>query len=187
MILLTEGSNRVYDEIFVEKRYPSDPAIYLNVTSETDPGDAQAGGSNPFIVVGIPPLEPGSGPDPERDRAYADFILEQIDRQWLPGFKASVTEMKITSAHDWHARFSAHRGAIYGLGVDQNILDGAFRPVNVLPEVPGLYFVGTSVQPGPGMPMVAQSGKIVAGLVEKEHPIPGNLQSYRPSWARRKK
>jgi len=187
MILLTEGSNRVYDEIFVEKRYPGDPAIYLNVTSETDPGDAPSGGSNPFIVVGIPPLEPGQQPDADRDQAYADFIINQIERLWLPGFKESIVEMKITSAHHWHARFSAHRGAIYGLGVDENILDGAFRPVNVLPEVPGLYFVGTSVQPGPGMPMVAQSGKIVAGLVAKNHPITGSLQSYRPAWARSRK
>lgn len=187
MILLTNGSNNVYEEIFVEKKYPDDPAIYINVTSETDPDDASSEGSNPFIVVGIPPIEPGMERDSERDSKYAELIIERIDTQWLPGFKDSITEMKITSAHDWHDRFSAHRGAIYGLGTDQNILDGAFRPINIIDEVPGLYFVGTSVQPGPGMPMVAQSGKIIAALVEKNHPVRKNHKGYRPMWAKSKK
>lgn len=100
-----------------------------------------------------------------------------------PWVQDSITEMKITSAHDWQNRFHAHKGAIYGLGTDQNILDGAFRPINTIGEVPGLYFVGTSVQPGPGMPMVAQSGKIVAGLVERNHPIRSQSFGYRPRWA----
>lgn len=183
MILLTKGSNQVYDEIFVQKTYPKDPAIYINVTSETDPGDATANGSNPFIVVGIPPIESGTLPDPDRDLAYANLMIDRIEQQWLPGFRDSITEMKITSAHDWQNRFHAHKGAIYGLGTDQNILDGAFRPINTIGEVPGLYFVGTSVQPGPGMPMVAQSGKIVAGLVERNHPIRSQSIGYRPRWA----
>lgn len=187
MILLTNGSNNVYEEIFVEKKYPDDPAIYINVTSETDPDDAAKDCSNPFIVVGIPPIEPGSERDSVRDANYAELIIDRIDQHWLPGFRDSITEMKITSAHDWHDRFSAHRGAIYGLGADQNILDGAFRPINTMDEVPGLYFVGTSVQPGPGMPMVAQSGKIVAGLVERKHPINKPYKGYRPKWARSSK
>jgi diapolycopene oxygenase len=186
MILLTKGSNNVYNEIFVDKRYPADPAIYLNVTSETDPADAPSGGCNPFIVVGIPPFEPGQVRDVGRDHAYAETIIQQIETQWLPGFKNSITDMKITSAHDWYDRFYAHRGAIYGLGTDENILDGAFRPINTLQEVPNLYFVGTSVQPGPGMPMVAQSGKIVADLVAKNHPNPGFYSGYRPKWAARR-
>lgn len=184
MILLTEGSNNVYNDIFVDRRYPPDPAIYLNVTSVTDAEDAPSGGCNPFIVVGIPPFEPDSEPNPDRDHAYASQIIRQIDERWLPGFEASITEMKVTSAHDWYNRFYAHRGAIYGLGVDQNILDGAFRPINTIEDVPNLYFVGTSVQPGPGMPMVAQSGKIVAELVAKNHVNKRSPNAYRPSWAR---
>lgn len=186
MIMLTEGSNNVYNEIFVDKCYPVDPAIYLNVTSETDPDDAPDGGCNPFIVVGIPPFEPGSRPDPVRDEAYADSIIRRIEDRWLPGFRSSIVNMKITSAHDWFNRFYAHRGAIYGLGPDQNILDGAFRPINTIEEVPNLFFAGTSVQPGPGMPMVAQSGKIVAEMIHKRFPSQAGHSGYRPSWASRR-
>lgn len=185
MILLTEGSNNVYNEIFIDKRYPADPAIYLNVTSETDLADAPTGCSNPFVVIGIPPFEPGQARDQARDEAYAKAVIQQIEDRWLPGFQSSIVDMKITSAHDWHNKFYAHRGAIYGLGPDQNILDGAFRPTNTLDEVPNLYFVGTSVQPGPGMPMVAQSGKIVAELVARNHPNSSIYSGYRPRWASR--
>ena len=57
ILVLTKGlEGRVYDELFVRGEYPSDPPIYVNATCATDPGDAPSGGSNPFIVVGAPPL-----------------------------------------------------------------------------------------------------------------------------------
>jgi hypothetical protein len=37
------------------------------------------------------------------------------------------------------------------------------------------------------MPMVAQSGKIIAALVEKNHPVRKNHKGYRPMWAKSKK
>ena len=54
MLVLTKGSHRVYDELFLQNKYPTDPSIYVNVSSVTQPGDAPDGGSNPFIVVGAP-------------------------------------------------------------------------------------------------------------------------------------
>ena len=59
ILVLTKGSGRVYDELFVRGEYPSDPPIYVNATCVTDRSDAPVGGSNPFVVVGAPPLKPG--------------------------------------------------------------------------------------------------------------------------------
>jgi len=54
-------------------------------------------------------------------------------------------------------------GAIYG--ASSNGARAAYlRPANRSP-VPGLFLVGASAHPGGGLPLVALSGQIVAGLV----------------------
>ena len=180
ILVLTKGSGRVYDELFLRGEYPSDPPIYVNVTSVTNPDDAPSGGSNPFIVVGAPPLKPGS--EHARDRAfeerYADTLIERLERAGLPGLAGASVSRKITAPADWRDRFTAFLGSIYGLGNKHNVLGGSFRPLNFRADVPGLYFVGGGVQPGPGMPMVVQSGKITAERISRD--VPAITASGRP-------
>ena len=174
VLMLTPGSGRVYDELYVKSVYTSDPPIYLNVTSVTDPSDAPEGSCNPFIVVGAPSL--ARGQENQRDRefeeAYADRLLEKLEQTGFPGLRASIVSRKVTAPHDWQDRFSAFRGSIYGLGNQHNVLGGAFRPLNHRPDLPGLYLVGGGVQPGAGMPMVVQSGKITAERIDRDFKIP---------------
>jgi len=176
LLTLTPGSQQVYRQIYHEHRYPDDPPLYVNTTSVTDPGDAPPGGSNPFMVINIPPLKREGDPiEPEATRefqeAYADRAIKRLEDSGLEGLNASIRHRYITSASDWMSRFYAFRGSIYGLGPSHNILNGGFRPLPILKEVPGLYFVGGAVQPGPGMPMVVQSGKIVAARIAKDFPL----------------
>ena len=168
MLILTKGSDRVYDELFIRGEYASDPPIYVNVTSATDPADAPAGGSNPFIVIGAPPLRAGAESDHAFIEQYADTIIDRLEQIALPGLSGSIVARQVTGPSDWQARFHAFRGAIYGLSNQHNILGGSFRPLNYRPDVPGLYFVGGAVQPGAGMPMVVQSGKITALRIDRD-------------------
>ncbi|MEJ7636837.1 MAG: hypothetical protein WKF75_02310 [Singulisphaera sp.] len=162
LLVLTEGSSRVYDELFERGAYPSDPPIYVNATCVTDLGDAPAGCSNPFVVIGAPPLNEGEESDRDFESRYADQMIARLERSGLPGLGAATVARQITGPSDWRDRFGAFRGAIYGLGNRHNVLGGSFRPLNYRADVPGLYFVGGGVQPGAGMPMVVQSGKITA-------------------------
>ncbi len=171
LLVLTEGSNRVYEELFQRGDFPSDPPIYVNATCVTDPNDAPAGQSNPFIVVGAPPLRNGAEPDRDFEARYADQILERLERAGLEGLRAATITRGITGPGDWRDRFLAFRGSIYGLGNSHNILGGSFRPLNYRAEVPGLYFAGGGVQPGAGMPMVVQSGKMTAERIARDHPV----------------
>ena len=162
LLVLTEGSKRVYDELFERNEYPGDPPLYLNVTSTTDRADAPAGGSNPFLVVGAPPLPPGGGTDRRFESEYADQLISRLERSGFPGLSASIVSKTITGPEEWRDRFHAFRGAIYGLGNHHNVLGGSFRPLPYRDDLPGLYFAGGGVQPGAGLPMVVQSGKLVA-------------------------
>ncbi len=174
VLVLTEGSNRVYDELFINGQYTTDPPIYVNATCITDPNDAPAGQSNPFIVVGAPALKPGAR-DEDRDRdfeaQYADKLIARLEQAGYPGLASSTVSRLITAPTDWKHRFIAFLGSIYGLGNKHNVLGGSFRPLNFQKDLPGLYFVGGGVQPGAGMPMVVQSGKIAAERIARDFPI----------------
>ncbi len=171
LLVLTEGSGRVYDELFLRGEYPSDPPIYLNATCVTDPGDAPDGGSNPFIVVGAPPLRPGAEPDREFEARYANALIARLEASGLEGMGSSMVVGRVTGAGEWRDKFHAFLGSIYGLSNAHNILGGSFRPLNYRADIPGLYFVGGGVQPGPGMPMVVQSGKITAERIARDIPV----------------
>jgi phytoene desaturase len=172
VLILTPGSERVYDEIFVRGVYSSDPPLYLNVTSVTDPDDAPPGGCNPFLVVGAPPLPPGAAEDPAVVEAHAERLLARLEESGYPGLRAATVSRQVMGPGAFRDRFHAFRGSIYGLGNAHNILGGAFRPLVYTPEVPGLYLVGGGVQPGAGMPMVVQSGKIAAERIARDLGLP---------------
>ena len=168
VLVLTKGSDRVYDELFEKGEFTSDPPIYVNATSVTDPADAPLGGSNPFVVVGAPAMKLGTGPDRDFESRYADKLLATLEDAGFPGLRASAVSTTITGPDDWRSRFHAFLGSIYGLGNAHNILGGSFRPLNYRGDVPGLYFAGGGVQPGAGLPMVVQSGKLVAEKIAKD-------------------
>jgi phytoene desaturase len=168
LLVLTEGSNRVYHELYERGEFPTDPPLYVNVTSATDPGDAPPGGSNPFVVVGAPAIRPGREPDDDFERHYADRLLERLESTAWPGLRASIATRSHYGPRHWRDRFLGFRGAIYGLGNAHNILGGGFRPLNHRDDVPGLYLAGGGVQPGAGLPMVVQSGKLTAARVARD-------------------
>jgi phytoene desaturase len=168
LLVMTEGAERSYDEIFRQGIYPTDPPIYVNTTSQTESDDAIPGGSNPFIVIGAPAIRTGIPRDEAFVTRYADTLIDKLEAIGLVGLREAITIRHITTPHDWESKFHAFRGSIYGLGVTHNILSGAFRPLNYSTEVPGLYFAGGGVQPGAGLPMVVQSGKITAERVARD-------------------
>ena len=68
---------------------------------------------------------------------------------------------------DIHDRYRVLNGAIYGLA-SHGRLNGAFKPSNRSPDVPGLYLCGGAAHPGPGMPMVLMSGWIAGDTVDSD-------------------
>ena len=170
LLVLTKGSEHVYQELFVRKEYPADPPIYVNTTSDTDPQDAIPGGCNPFIVISVPALDPAHPLPADFQERFAEKILNRLEEAGLPGLRESIQTMTITGPADWQKKFLSFRGSIYGLSPKHNVLQGSFRPINYRPDLPGLYLVGGSVQPGPGLPMVVQGGKITAARIARDFP-----------------
>lgn len=138
-----------------------DPTIYGCVSSITDKSQAPDNDENWFLLVNTPP-----GIDIDVD-AYRDVVLGRlaehgVDLRRRMRFCASMTP------EDMEANYRAPGGAIYGSS--SNGLRAAFaRPANRGAR-DGLYLVGGSSHPGGGLPLVATSAKIVAGMIADDMP-----------------
>ena len=72
----------------------------------------------------------------------------------------------LTTPNDFGALFPGTEGAIYGWPVHG--WTGSFKRHGSRAKVAGLYLAGGTVHPGPGVPMVAQSGRLAASAVRED-------------------
>lgn len=68
---------------------------------------------------------------------------------------------------DIRQTYYSNRGAIYGVAADKKMNNGFKHPKHS-EHYDNLYFVGGSVNPGGGMPMVTLSGQQVRDMIVKK-------------------
>ena len=157
-----------FDAIFNDGTLAADPTIYVANTSRSDPTQAPPGHSNLFVLVNAPAL-PADGSS-ERDawkRSYRDLIIRKLEDAGLDGLQERIVYEKTITPQDFKEQYNAWRGSIYGLS--SNSRATAFlRPPNRAPGVEGLYFVGGSVHPGGGIPLVLLSARLVSKLIVRD-------------------
>jgi phytoene desaturase len=151
-----------FEEIFTRRVPPSEPTLYLSISSRSEPGDAPPGCENWFVQINVPALCPAwdwsSGAD-----AYAESVLDLLARRGLD-VRAQIETRRYLTPADIAARTAARNGALYG--ASSNNRWAAFRrPHNRCPDVAGLYFAGGTTHPGGGAPMVTLSGKVASRLL----------------------
>jgi phytoene desaturase len=163
-IFFTRDYRAEFDYIFERREPAPDPTIYVVCTSKSDPGQAPAGHSNLFVLVNAPALTP------EADwRAwqgeYRDQILARLEAEGLAGLRERIAYEQVITPLDFEEKYRAWRGSIYGLS--SNSRRTAFlRPPNRAPGLPNLFFVGGSVHPGGGIPLVLLSARLAARMIK---------------------
>lgn len=168
-IFFSDDYRREFSEIFDEGRCPSDPTIYINITSkEGAPGDAPEHGENWFILVNAP-ADRGQDWGAEGDRLRT-VVLDRLSRELNADLAAFIEEETRMTPPDIAAKTDSHRGSLYGIASNTR-LAAFLRHPNRSRRYPGLYFVGGSAHPGGGMPLVVLGGKITAKIVQRRHPI----------------
>ena len=99
---------------------------------------------------------------------YRQTILDKLARTaGLDDLEGRIRVERRLTPQDIHDRYRVLNGAIYGLA-SHGRLNGAFKPANRSPDVPGLYLAGGAAHPGPGMPMVLMSGWIAADTLDRD-------------------
>jgi phytoene desaturase len=164
-VLFPAAYDPEFDAIFGDPAAPvAEPTIYISAPD--DPAVRPDGHEAWFVLVNAP--RHGRGPGavdwdaPGLAESYADQVLGLLARRGLPVTDRMLFRQVITPA-DLARATRAPGGAIYG--ASSNGARAAFlRPANRSP-VPGLFLVGGSAHPGGGLPLVALSAQIVAGLI----------------------
>lgn len=156
-----------FDSVFGRPGRPvTDPAVYISAPDDSTV--CPAGHEAWFVLVNAP----RHGVDGSRgaldwDSAglasgYEGRVLSLLAARGLPVRERLVFSKVLTPA-DLQRRTGAPGGAIYGAAL-HGLLSSVRRPANA-GKVRGLYLVGGSTQPGGGLPLVAQSAKIVSNLI----------------------
>ena len=148
-------------------RIPDPASLYVCRPSATDVTVAPAGGENLFVLVPMP-ADPAlghggvDGAGAPAIEAAADRVIAQI-AEWtgIPDLASRIRVRRTIAPADFEADLGAWRGG--ALGLAHTLRQSAvFRPRNASRKVAGLYYAGTSVLPGIGLPMCLISAELVA-------------------------
>jgi phytoene desaturase len=162
-IFFSQDYRAEFKAIFERREPADDPTIYVAVTSKSDPTQAPAGHSNLFVLVNAPALTPETDWDRWKG-PYRDRIIAKLEGAGLTSLRERIVYENMITPLDFQERYNAWAGSIYGLS--SNSRRTAFRrPPNRAPGLPNLYFVGGSVHPGGGIPLVLLSARLVARMV----------------------
>ena len=156
-----------FDAIYRRGEPAPDPTCYLCAPAATEAEVAPPGGEALYVLVHTPYLRPGHDWS-QLYPGYRRTILDKLARTaGLDDLERRIRVERRLTPLDIHDRYRVLNGAIYGLA-SHGRLNGAFKPANRSPDVPGLYLAGGAAHPGPGMPMVMMSGWIAADTLDRD-------------------
>lgn len=147
-----------FQAIFKHRSLPLSPAIYL-CAQDRDGGET-AGGAERFLgVVNAPAMLNAN--------ALSQSEIEECETKTFRLMEAcGLTLRQVdgamarTTPQDFERLFPGTGGAIYGRASHGWM--ASFQRQGTRSRMPGLYFAGGSIHPGPGIPMAALSGQLAS-------------------------
>lgn len=161
-IFLSEHYKPSFDQIFKDHTLPDSPSFYVNVPSRIDPTAAPEGKDT--IVVLVPIGHITSNPDIDFDKLVErarEQVIDTIEKRLnVSNFKSMIDHELINDPRSWQNEFNLWKGSI--LGLTHSLFQVLwFRPSIKCKIFENLYFVGASVQPGTGVPIVLCGAKLL--------------------------
>jgi diapolycopene oxygenase len=150
--------------VFRDKELPLDPTIYVVAPTRSDPSQAPPGCDNIKILPHIPSINDRNPYTREDYVALKELCLDKLERMGLTDLRKHIVVEDFWTPFDIEARYASNRGSIYGVVCDRR-RNFAFKAPKQSPQFRNLFFVGASVNPGAGMPMVTLSGQHVARMI----------------------
>ena len=153
-----------FTTVFRKRRLPEDPTIYLVAASRTDPTVAPAGCDCLKILPHIPYIDDENPLQQSDYLAFKERIVDKLERMGLTDLRRHTVFEHVWTPLDIREQYYSNCGSIYGV-VSDRFKNFAFKAPKQSTRYANLYFVGGSVNPGGGMPMVVLSGQNVARLI----------------------
>ncbi len=149
-----------FDDILLHGRLPAEPTVYVCAQDRDDePNPAGAAGERLLCLVNAPAVGDSRRFDATEIAACEARTFACLERCGLR-LARSAERQVVTTPQDFAELFPATGGALYGRATHG--WRASFARPGVRTRLPGLYLAGGSVHPGPGVPMVALSGRAAA-------------------------
>ncbi|MHA6253122.1 phytoene desaturase family protein [Oceanobacillus sp. CAU 1775] len=149
--------------IFREHQLPDDPVIYLVNVNKTDATQAPEGYENIKVLPHIPYIQDKPFTKEDYD-TFAEKVLVKLERMGLTDLRKNIVTKDMWTPEDIARVYGSDRGAIYGT-VSNRKKNKGFKHPKHSKYFDNLYFVGGTVNPGGGMPMVTLSGQQVGDMI----------------------
>ena len=156
-----------FHEIHDRRFSPTEPTIYISISSRSDPSHAPAGHDNYFVLVNAPARDPRVPWTPAETQSYRDIVVQRLQQFGLDDLPSRIVTERIFTPSDFATRDLAYHGALYGWA-SHSIQTSLFRPPLRAPNSRNVFFVGGTTHPGGGIPLVLLSGKMVANIIQRK-------------------
>jgi len=166
-LFFDEDFNQHANEIYTDIKWPEKPLFYVSVPSITDASVAPQGCENLFLL--IPVSTELENDTTEIREMYFDIIIERLEKLTDQSIKEHIIYKRSYAKQEFITDYHSYKGNAYGLA---NTLSqtAILKPSMKSKKLSNLYFAGQLTVPGPGLPPSIISGKVVADVVQKQHP-----------------
>jgi diapolycopene oxygenase len=173
-----------FDTVFRRRELPADPTVYVVAAARTDPTLAPPGCDGLKILPHIPYIDDENPLRREDYLAFKETVLDKLERMGLANLRRHVVFEHVWTPLDIRDAYYSNRGSIYGVVTDRWTNFG-FKASKRSERYENLFFVGGTVNPGPGMPMVVLCGQNVSRAVVEYDRGVSAVGSRAPSGGRR--
>lgn len=150
--------------IYDDAEWPEEPLFYASFPSITDHSAAPKGKEAGIFLI---PLAPDIEDTPEIREKYFKKIITRFESLTNQNVTDHLLFKESFCVKDFKEEYNSYKGNAYGLA--NTLLQTAFlRPKLKSKKVHKLFFTGQLSVPGPGVPPSLISGKLAAGLIQKE-------------------
>ncbi|MEO2062012.1 MAG: phytoene desaturase family protein [Christiangramia sp.] len=150
-------------DIYDHPKWPENPLFYASFPSLTDDSCAPEGKEAGIFLI---PLAPDLEDTEELRNYYFKLIIRRFEQLTGQKVENNVIFKKSFCVNDFKEAYNSYKGNAYGMA--NTLFQTAFlRPKIKSKRVNQLYFTGQLTVPGPGVPPSLISGKLAAGLIEK--------------------
>ena len=146
--------------VFRKHELPPDPTLYVAVATKSDPTVAPAGCDSLKILPHIPYIDDDHPLTRDDYLAFKERVVDKLERMGLTDLRRHVVFEHVWTPLDIREQYNSNKGSIYGVACDR-FKNLGFKAPKQSTKYSNLFFVGGSVNPGGGMPMVVLCGQNV--------------------------
>jgi phytoene desaturase len=160
-IFFSEDYAQEFKEIFQAGAVPSDPTIYVHISSKLNAQDAPKGCENWFVMVNVPA---GVKVQKKQQEQIKALVIKRLEKALKTPIEPHIAVEKVWTPDSIEADTGALQGALYGAASNKKF-SALTRHPNFSKKYKNLYFCGGTVHPGGGIPLVLKSAQIVDKLI----------------------